>query len=125
MMQSKHTGRVARPASWTERMAAAVVIAGLIAAGAVIAMPSFAAAAAKEEAQGGGSKAGAGEKVNINTASAEQLQTLPGVGPALAQRILDYRKENGSFKKAEELMNVKGIGEKSYEKLKDHITVGS
>jgi len=48
-------------------------------------------------------------KVNINTASAEQLTTLPGVGPKLAARILEYRQKSGSFKSVHELMNVKDI----------------
>ena len=48
-------------------------------------------------------------KVNINTASAEQLTTLPGVGPKLAARILDYRQKSGAFKSVQELMNVKDI----------------
>ena len=63
--------------------------------------------------------------VNLNSASAAQLQTLPGIGASAAQRILDYRQKNGSFKKIEELMNVKGIGEKSFLKLKPLITVGA
>ena len=68
---------------------------------------------------------GLGQKVNINSASQDQLTSLPGVGPALAKRILDYRKENGPFKRLEDLMNVKGIGEKSFEKLKGIITIES
>jgi competence protein ComEA len=62
--------------------------------------------------------------VNLNAASIAQLQTLPGVGASTAQRILDYRQKNGAFKKVEELMNVKGVGEKSFLKLKPLITVG-
>jgi comEA protein len=64
------------------------------------------------------------EKVNINTASLQELQNLPRIGPKIAQRILDYRKQNGSFKKVEELMKVKGIGEKVFNRLKDLIVVG-
>jgi competence protein ComEA len=63
--------------------------------------------------------------VNINTATSAQLQTLPGVGEKTAERILEYRQKNGSFKKIEELMNVKGIGEKSFLKMKDRLTVGT
>ena len=63
--------------------------------------------------------------VNINTANAEQLASLPGIGPKTAERIVEYRQKNGSFKKIEELMNVKGIGEKSFLKLKPRITVGT
>jgi competence protein ComEA len=62
--------------------------------------------------------------INLNTATAAQLDGLPGVGKSTAQRIVDYRQKNGSFKKIEELMNVKGIGEKSFLKLKPLITVG-
>jgi competence protein ComEA len=62
--------------------------------------------------------------VNLNSASAVQLQTLPGIGASTAQRILDYRQKNGPFKKIEEVMNVKGLGEKGFLKLKPLITVG-
>ena len=61
--------------------------------------------------------------VNINTASKEKLTTLPGVGPMYAQRIIDYREKYGGFKSKEEIMEVKGIGEKRFEKLKDKITI--
>lgn len=64
-------------------------------------------------------------KVNLNRASAAQLDALPGIGPATAQRIIEFRKKNGPFKKIEELMNVRGIGEHKFERLKDRITVGS
>lgn len=66
----------------------------------------------------------AGDKVNINTASLEELQKLPRIGPQIAQRILDYRKENGSFKRVEDILKVRGIGERVFEQLKDKITVG-
>ena len=63
------------------------------------------------------------EVVNINTASAEELAQLPRVGPALSQRILAFRKENGNFKKTEDLILVKGIGEKTFKNLEPFITV--
>ncbi len=63
------------------------------------------------------------EVVNINTASAEQLAQLPRVGPSLSQRIVDFRKENGNFKKTEDLILVKGIGEKTFKNLEPFITV--
>lgn len=62
-------------------------------------------------------------KVNINTASLEELDSLPGIGPVYAQRIIDYRQSNGGFKSIEEIQNVKGIGSKTFEKLKDRITI--
>jgi competence protein ComEA len=61
--------------------------------------------------------------VNINTATQAQLESLPGVGAKAAERILEYRQKNGQFKKIEDLMNVKGIGEKSFLKLKPRLTV--
>jgi competence protein ComEA len=63
--------------------------------------------------------------VNINTATAQQLETLPGIGAATAQRIIEYRQKTGGFKKAEELMNIRGIGEKSFLKLKPLVIVSS
>jgi competence protein ComEA len=60
--------------------------------------------------------------VNVNTATAEQLDLLPGVGPAVASRILEHREKNGNFKAAEDLMLVKGIGEKSFEKMKPYVS---
>ena len=63
--------------------------------------------------------------VDINTADLEQLQTLKGIGPALAQRIVDFREENGPFRSVEDLLQVKGIGEATLEKFRDHITVGT
>lgn len=61
--------------------------------------------------------------ISINSASLEELDTLPGIGPAIAQRIIDYRNTNNGFKSLEELMEVSGIGEKTYEKLADLITL--
>ena len=63
------------------------------------------------------------EPVDINTADADTLDTLPGIGPALAERIIAYREEHGPFKSGEELMEVKGIGEATYEGLAEWITV--
>ncbi|NQT90325.1 MAG: helix-hairpin-helix domain-containing protein [Candidatus Omnitrophica bacterium] len=62
--------------------------------------------------------------VDINTASRFQLTRLPGIGPNFAQRIIDYRRENGDFGLPEDIMKVKGIGPKKYEKIKDRIRTG-
>ncbi len=62
-------------------------------------------------------------KVNINTATTAELQTVTGIGPATAEKILLYRASNGSFMKLEDLKKVDGIGDKTYEKLKDQITI--
>lgn len=70
-------------------------------------------------------KAAPAAVVNINTASADQLNALPGVGEKMAARIIDYRQKNGGFKKVEDLMNIQGIGEKNFLKLKPLITVGA
>ncbi|HEX6324251.1 MAG TPA: helix-hairpin-helix domain-containing protein [Vicinamibacterales bacterium] len=67
--------------------------------------------------------AAAAATVNINTATAADLAKLPGIGAATAARIIEYRQKNGPFKKVEELMNVRGIGEKSFLKLKPLVSV--
>jgi comEA protein len=67
-------------------------------------------------AEGGG-----GRRVNINTADATQLTLLPRVGPSTAQRILEFRKQNGPFKSVEDLMLVSGIGEKTFQLIKPYV----
>ena len=64
-----------------------------------------------------------GDMVNINTADAEKLATLKGIGPALAQRIIEYREQNGAFKSVDEIKNVRGIADKKFAAFKDKITV--
>ncbi len=70
------------------------------------------------------SQLAAGETININTASAEELDKLPGIGPTKAQAIVDYRNQHGNFKSIEDIENVKGIKQGTFSKIKDHITVG-
>ncbi len=66
---------------------------------------------------------GADNKLNLNTATAAQLETLKGIGPEIANRILDYKKDQGNFKSVDELGNVKGIGDKKLAELKEMIMV--
>lgn len=91
----------------------------------VLAGPSTSWAQAAKTGGSAKARATASAPVNLNSATATQLQTLPGIGASTAQRIVDYRQKNGAYKKVEELMNVKGIGEKSFLKLKPLITVSS
>lgn len=75
----------------------------------------------KDEGQKSSSKINS--KVNINTATQTELETLPGIGPSLALKIINYRKENGKFSNIEEIKNVSGIGDSKYEKLKNYILI--
>jgi competence protein ComEA len=88
------------------RFVAAVLVAVL----ALAAVPTFAADAAAKV-------------VNINSASAAELARLPRVGPSVAARILEYREKNGNFKKAEDLMLVRGIGEKTFELIQPYVAL--
>ena len=63
--------------------------------------------------------------LNLNTATSAQLEALPGIGKAVADRIVEYRQKSGSFKRVEDLMNVRGIGERSFLRLKPLVTVGT
>jgi comEA protein len=98
------------------------VTALVVAAALALAIPS---GAAPIQQKPGEVKAAPAQVVNINTAPAEQLERLPGVGPKTAARIVEYRQKNGGFKKIEELMNVRGIGEKAFLKMKPQLTVAA
>lgn len=95
---------------------------------AVVLLTLSGAALAEKEAKGGQTQkavaSAAGQTVNINTATVEQLATLTGVGQEIAQRIVEYRQANGLFKSVEQLKNVKGIGDKILEKNMGRLTVG-
>ena len=88
----------------------------------LVAAPALAVAQSKASGQTSAKPAVTGT-ININTASATELQRLPGVGAKTAGRVIEYRQKNGPFKKVEELMNVQGIGEKSFLKLRTLVTV--
>lgn len=77
-----------------------------------------------ESDQAGAKSASSSERVDINTADSEKLQQIPGIGEVKAQRIIEYREEHGPFGSAEEITNVSGIGEASFQKMKDFISVG-
>ena len=96
----------------------------MIAAIAAIAL-SAAAAGAQGRAAAPKATATAAAPVNLNTATMDQLATIPGIGVKTAERIIAYREKNGGFKKIEDLMNVSGVGEKSFLKMKPLITVAA
>ena len=85
---------------------------------AMAAVSTVSLGAAEKQAAGGADKL-----ININTADAGQLVNLQQVGPKMAQRILEFRKSNGNFKRTQDLMKVKGIGEKVFAKLQPLITI--
>ena len=62
-------------------------------------------------------------KINLNTASEKELQELPGIGPAMSARIIEYRETNGAFQNIEDIKKVRGIGNAKFEKLKDKVTI--
>ena len=66
----------------------------------------------------------ADHNVNINTATVKELQTIPGIGKVLAERIAEYREHERPFKTVEDLLNVKGVGKATLDKIRDHVTVG-
>lgn len=72
----------------------------------------------------GSSAADSGTKINLNTATQEELESVKGIGPKMAASIVDYRRENGNFSRLEDLLLVKGIGTKKYEKIRDRLTLG-
>lgn len=98
----------------------------LVAVTGLLASQPFAANAAQSKgAARSAAKPPVTSVVNINTASASDLEALPGIGAKTAARIIEHRQKNGPFKKVEELMNVRGVGEKNFLKLKAQISVGA
>ena len=89
----------------------------------MLALGTGIAAAQSSRRQDAARETTAVEVVNLNTATPAQFETLPGIGPAMSQRIVEYRQRSGDFKKIEELMNVRGIGEATFLKLRSLISV--
>lgn len=79
--------------------------------------------AARQDAKAPATAAAPAAPLNLNVATAADLEKLPGIGAAMATRILEYRQKSGGFKKVEELMNIQGIGERNFLKLKPLVTV--
>jgi competence protein ComEA len=100
------------------------IVLSLVAATALVAATGATLAAQAKTPPAAAAKPASTAIVNINTASATEIATLPGVGAKMAARIIEYRQKNGPFKKVEELMNVRGIGEKNFLKLKPQLAVG-
>lgn len=98
------------------KKAGACLALGALVVLALLATPATAFGAAGEE------KA---TRVNLNTATSEDLAGLPGIGPSYARRIVEYREKNGPFKRVEDLLNVQGIGEKTLERIRDRVVVSA
>lgn len=88
----------------------------------LIATPLFAQRAAKPPVAATTVSTGV---VNLNSATVAEIASLPGIGPKTADLVVQYRQKNGPFKKIEEIMNVRGVGEKSFLKIKDRLTVAA
>jgi competence protein ComEA len=105
----------------------AVNLAALLTDGQQIVVFKRGAAVSGGAGGGGGTGApgsgGTDPLVNLNTATLDQLESLPGIGPALGQRIIDYRQEHGQFRSIEDLLNVSGIGQKRLEDLRSKVTL--
>ncbi len=101
------------------------LVLSMVAAASLLALVPSTVAAQSKAATRTAAKGATTAVVNINTASAAELDALPGIGAKTAARIVEYRQKNGPFKKVEELMNVRGVGEKSFLKLKAQISIGA
>ena len=97
----------------------------LLAVALLATLPTTVASAQTKEPTRAAVKPASTATVNINSATAADFETLPGIGAKTAARILEYRQKNGPFKKIEDLMNIRGIGEKNFLKLKPQLTIGA
>jgi competence protein ComEA len=102
-----------------QRRLAVAIVTALALLAAAAASPSLAAGPADNKSGAASSK----QKIDINRAGTEELATIPGIGKSLAQRIVDFRDEHGAFTRVEDLLKVKGIGEKSFQKIRPHVKV--
>jgi competence protein ComEA len=91
----------------------------------VLTLLLFGAGTASAQESGKAAAPSSTQMVNLNSATVPQLEALPGIGRSPAEKIVEYRQKSGGFKKVEDLMNVQGIGEKSFLKLKPLVTVGT
>jgi competence protein ComEA len=91
---------------------------------ACLALAALLGAAGSVAALAAGEKQDSASRVDLNSATREQLMQVKGIGPALADRIIEFRKEHGPFRRVEDMMKVRGIGEKSLAKLRPYLTVG-
>jgi competence protein ComEA len=101
------------------RLRAAAGLIVLVAFALSAAAPALAAAPSQKD-----SRASSSAPVDLNAATADRLTTVPGIGKVMAQRIVDWRDEHGPFRRVEDLMKVKGVGEKTLEKLRPYVKVG-
>ena len=90
-----------------------LVLAGVLAGGALV-----------EAVAAGKDRGNADKRLDLNSASESELTRLPGIGPAIAKRIVEFRQKHGPFKRVEDVLKVRGIGEKSFQKIRDRLTVG-
>jgi competence protein ComEA len=101
------------------------LVPGIVVAALLALSPPVAAQEKASEKPKASASSSSSAPLDLNTATAAQLEKLPGVGAKTAQLIVEHRQKNGNFKKVEELMNIKGIGEKSFLKIKPLVTVGT
>lgn len=105
-------------------IAVRVSIAACLATGLLVLGTTPAGSAAPEPSKRAGGSPSQGEAVvDVNKATAQELANVPGIGPSIAGRIVEFREKNGPYERLEDLMKVRGIGEKSFQKLRPHLTV--
>lgn len=99
------------------------IFVALLVVACAVAQPVAAAPLQSDQSDAAAPAAGNTERVELNTADQAALESLPGIGPRTAERIIEYRNENGGFEKVEDLMNVRGIGERTFLRLRDLVRI--